>query len=421
MYLKPELKAASANSRMGIARSLGRRLLAIGICILFHSFNFRVVSGKLSTTEILNACECQSNVPICDFYDFSKKKLKSLIKRLQLSSVECDGEGVPLIDGEYANNVGNEEEKGIEQTLSVEQKIGVGLGVQMTPSGQVSAPAGQYLPMRDVWLQSVPDTSSITEPVSSSDCVLNNKTGCGAPQHGLFFHFPTFLLKHYLLTDAKSRKHNKQIADVMLELESQDEGCKFNLHGGYRSQDAFLSRKEPGIRWLNAQIDQRVKMLFEMANASELEYTIDGWGAVLRRGHGQPLHVHPASLFAGVYYAAVPEGVGSHGNAGCLRLVDPRIGVAMVQDTPNGHVSPSFVSSSTAVASSSEFGGSIDSGATNVYGSTNSYHVCAEPGGGTLLLFPSWLMHEVQPMLPSFKGPRIGISFNVDLKGRWGK
>ncbi len=50
----------------------------------------------------------------------------------------------------------------------------------------------------------------------------------------------------------------------------------------------------------------------------------------------------------------------------------------------------------------------------NIYGDT--FEVCPNAEGGLLLIFPSWLMHEVQPMLPSYKGPRIAISFNIIYK-----
>ena len=38
--------------------------------------------------------------------------------------------------------------------------------------------------------------------------------------------------------------------------------------------------------------------------------------------------------------------------------------------------------------------------------------------GGMLVIFPSWLPHEVYPMpeYPEYEGPRIAISFNVMYK-----
>jgi Putative 2OG-Fe(II) oxygenase len=48
------------------------------------------------------------------------------------------------------------------------------------------------------------------------------------------------------------------------------------------------------------------------------------------------------------------------------------------------------------------------------FGHTYVVEVCPPVNGGLLVLFPSWLMHEVVPMPDSYKGPRIGISFNVN-------
>jgi ethanolamine utilization microcompartment shell protein EutL len=47
----------------------------------------------------------------------------------------------------------------------------------------------------------------------------------------------------------------------------------------------------------------------------------------------------------------------------------------------------------------------------NIYG--GNFEVCPPHAGGMLVIFPSWLMHEVKAMLNNTVGPRIAISFNV--------
>eukprot|EP01034_Spumella_vulgaris_P024754 gene24754-31131_t len=173
----------------------------------------------------------------------------------------------------------------------------------------------------------------------------------------------------------------------MLDLEEENDGCKFNLHGGYRSQDGFLNRRDPAIQWLKSQIIPRVQTMLGLSNSTHIQFSVDGWGAVLREGHAQAMHVHPASMFAGIYYVAAPKEVAESGKSyGCLQFVDPRAGAAMAQVVRG----------------------------KNIYGET--FEICPNERGGMLVLFPSWLMHEVKPMPASYTGPRIAISFNVAYK-----
>lgn len=96
---------------------------------------------------------------------------------------------------------------------------------------------------------------------------------------------------------------------------------------------------------------------------------IFAWASVHPRGSCHLSHVHPGSLVSGVYYSQVPEGAGS------LLLEDPR-----------GPLPP-FNSRFT-----------------------------LQPKEGDLIIFPSWLSHQVSPT--SSRDPRISWSFNV-LDGDW--
>ena len=132
-----------------------------------------------------------------------------------------------------------------------------------------------------------------------------------------------------------------------------------------------------------------------------INFDITGWGAVLRPGHGQNVHlllrfdlvslqVHPGSMYAGVYYVTVPPEVGRVPNegGGCIQFLDPRGGAPMMQLVRG----------------------------KNFYGS-GAVQVCPPHGGGLLIMFPSWLQHEVKPLPTEFTGPRIAISFNIVFKG----
>jgi hypothetical protein len=94
-------------------------------------------------------------------------------------------------------------------------------------------------------------------------------------------------------------------------------------------------------------------------------------------------------MYAGVYYVTAPQEISSQQkgqSGGCLSFVDPRIGASMAQVVRG----------------------------KNIYG--EAMEICPGVRGGLLVIFPSWLMHEVKPMPESYKGPRIGISFNAVYK-----
>ena len=227
-------------------------------------------------------------------------------------------------------------------------------------------------------------TPMTKEAINEFECKLDGASA-NIDKLGIQMMFPTFVLTHTLVRDQQTFEFNKQIKELMLELEEENDGCTANLHGGYRSKDGFLTRQEPAVRWLHSEILPRVQMMLGFSDSAHLKFKIEGWGAVLRVGHGQQMHVHPGAMFAGVYYVAAPRGLGDDekSHEGCIFFQDPRAGATMAQVTRG----------------------------KNIYG--ESFEVCPPERGGLLILFPSWLMHEVVPMSSKFQGPRIAISFNV--------
>ena len=95
-----------------------------------------------------------------------------------------------------------------------------------------------------------------------------------------------------------------------------------------------------------------------------VDLEIFAWAAILRAGESHMPHAHPSSLISGVFWSRVTE------NAGPLLLDDPR-----------GPLPP-FV-----------------------------HKVPVEPVAGELVMFPSWLQHQVLPR--HFEGERVSWSFNI--------
>lgn len=99
------------------------------------------------------------------------------------------------------------------------------------------------------------------------------------------------------------------------------------------------------------------------------------WVNVLKPGGGHSGHIHPHSIISGTLYLAVPPG------AGGLRLEDPRLGRMMAAPTRRADAPEPL-----------------------------RQFVTVDPDPGTILLWESWLRHEVLPS--AAKGERISISFN---------
>jgi uncharacterized protein (TIGR02466 family) len=99
------------------------------------------------------------------------------------------------------------------------------------------------------------------------------------------------------------------------------------------------------------------------------------WINVLAPGGVHTGHIHPASVISGTYYVTVPKG------ASALKFEDPRLGLMMA--APRKHDS--------APRDQQPF-------------------VYVTPKPGTLILFESWLRHEVPPN--TARQDRVSVSFN---------
>jgi uncharacterized protein (TIGR02466 family) len=103
------------------------------------------------------------------------------------------------------------------------------------------------------------------------------------------------------------------------------------------------------------------------------------WVNILPPGAGHSGHIHPHSVVSGTYYVAMPEG------ASALRFEDPRLGLMMAAPPRRARGDhKSFAS------------------------------MPAKPG--TVLLWESWLRHEVPPNAAD--EDRVSVSFNYRWRAR---
>ncbi|MDQ2891636.1 MAG: TIGR02466 family protein [Pseudomonadota bacterium] len=175
----------------------------------------------------------------------------------------------------------------------------------------------------------------------------------------------------------------EELDEACRDLAREDRaGRAWSKDHGYRGYTSYASLDDLPVR--DPRFGDLVRVLnkhvarFADACAFDLDkkLKLDSiWVNVLKPGGTHAGHIHPHSVVSGTLYVAVPPGSGS------LKLEDPRLPMMM--------------------AAPSRLADAGDEHATFVY---------VEPEVGSVLLWESWLRHEVTPN--AAKSERISISFN---------
>ena len=198
--------------------------------------------------------------------------------------------------------------------------------------------------------------------------------------------FVTPLYEASLAADRGFAQLNADLEAACLMLADEDEAgkawCREKGYGGYTSYASLndLPTRASAFAALKAKLDRHAA-----AFARDLSFDLGGrklrmdslWVNVLKTGAAHSGHIHPHSVISGTVYVATPKG------AGALKLEDPRLPMMMAAP-PRRDDAPE--------------------------GARNFIYVA--PEAGTLLMWESWLRHEVTPG----KGTRISVSFNYS----WG-
>ena len=144
---------------------------------------------------------------------------------------------------------------------------------------------------------------------------------------------------------------------------------KEHRYAGYTSYASLndLPKRDPSFGEL-ANLLSRHASAFARDLAWQVKPKLDSlWVNVLRGGH-HAAHIHPHSIISGTLYVEVPKG------SGAIRFEDPRLPLMMAApQRPDTFVT-------------------------------------VEPSAGLLLMWESWLRHEVLP--GTSRGERLSISFN---------
>lgn len=186
------------------------------------------------------------------------------------------------------------------------------------------------------------------------------------------------------LKSSSAASLNRALLGECLQLRHEDRSGRAwslrNYPGGYTSYNSRsrLQRISPTFASLESSIDLHVRRFAKSLDldlrGKRLEMT-DCWVNIMRHRVVHGLHLHPLSTISGTYYVQVPRG-----SAG-LKFEDPRLERFMAAP-------PRRLRART----------------------DNRAWVTLPARAGHLVLFESWLRHEVPPNRA--RGERISVSFN---------
>ena len=148
---------------------------------------------------------------------------------------------------------------------------------------------------------------------------------------------------------------------------------------GYTSYASLndLTRRDPAFAALAKMLTRHAatfagQSAFELARKPKLDSL---WVNLLKTGGHHSGHIHPHSIVSGTFYVEVPNG------SGAIRFEDPRLPLMMAAPSRRKDAAQEL-----------------------------QPFVTVEPRAGLLLLWESWLRHEVLP--GTGRGERLSISFN---------
>jgi uncharacterized protein (TIGR02466 family) len=185
---------------------------------------------------------------------------------------------------------------------------------------------------------------------------------------------------------------NQELLAHILPRAQKEEGRRHSNLGGWQSTDDFHTLDLPAARTLCREVKEVVNAATAVSGPQGLvepafEWRINAWVNVNPPGASNALHGHPGAFWSAVYY--VDDGGAGPGDGGELFFQDPR-GVLPAMHDPLLRF---------------RVEGCLSAG----------YMESIRPVPGLLVVFPSWLLHAVDP----FRGtrPRVSVAFNFGTPG----
>ena len=174
-----------------------------------------------------------------------------------------------------------------------------------------------------------------------------------------------------------------ELAHSIRSLANDDEaGRRWSREKGYKGYTSYASlndlpKRDPAFAELQRELVRHAatfaqELAFDLGRKPKLDSL---WVNLLKAGGHHSGHIHPHSILSGTLYVEVPKG------SGTIRFEDPRLPMMMAAPVRREDASEEL-----------------------------RPFVAVQPRPGLLLLWESWLRHDVLP--GTAKDDRLSISFN---------
>jgi uncharacterized protein (TIGR02466 family) len=176
---------------------------------------------------------------------------------------------------------------------------------------------------------------------------------------------------------------NRQLLSEIEQRRATESGLKRSNRQGWHSADDFFQRREPAqvklAGLMREAVLQVTRQLAPESDLSQLDLICEGWINSSPTGAYNSPHDHTGFLWSGVYYLVMPsDGAEESPSSGRLEFISS---VRMAK----GPIKGDFTSSKTSI----------------------------RPKPGTLLLFPSNVLHWVHPNAAGAE--RVTVAFNAQF------
>jgi uncharacterized protein (TIGR02466 family) len=202
----------------------------------------------------------------------------------------------------------------------------------------------------------------------------------GFDNNGFAELWPTTILRRRLPGHEAA---NVELQRLILEMEAGRQ----DFTTDYRSGN-LLTLENPAVAWLRDCINRTVVDYLKHSGLTyQVNWGLQGWANVNRRGDYHDPHNHPHAYLSGTYYVAVPKAEEKLPDnrpdvrPGAISFYDPRASANMTAIRGDRQIEAEFTH---------------------------------RPQAGDILLWPAFLLHFVHPNLSNEK--RVSVSFNATLK-----
>ena len=185
------------------------------------------------------------------------------------------------------------------------------------------------------------------------------------------YFFPTPV---YIKELPNANKLNLYLEQKIIQWSRQNKGVAKTNAGGWHSATDMNRKEEYNV--LTKELFNMQDEIFQKEHLTLKPVCGNMWANINYPGNSNRPHLHPNSLFSGVYWVKAPE------KSGDLMLYEPRPGVqCTMPNRKEGNLPPELWR-----------------------------EVHYTPRAGTAVMFPAWLWHEVKPN--ESNDIRISVSFN---------